>query len=363
MQPLFKEEDKNALKKYIDSDAWFTEHEVTRSFETQVSDFTKSKYCIAVNNGTISLTLILQALGIGPGDEYIVPNYTMIATANCGIPLGAKPVFVDVEEETFCIDIKQVEKSITSQTKALLFVNANGRYPTYPIQQLIDLCKNYGLYFIEDAAQGLGSYYPDGTHVGTLGIAGSLSFSMPKIITTGQGGMILTDNEDLATKFKALKNFGRSEGGLDIHDTIGYNYKITDIQATLGVTQMKQLPERIVRKKEIYNRYWANLLELSQKGVALFKSNDVQYTAPWFYELMVENDKRDELKMYLKSKGIGSRDMYPPINEQVAYQVAGNFPVSKKIGRTGLWIPSFVQLTNEEIDYVSEIILKFFTNK
>lgn len=303
------------------------------------------------------MTIILLALGLKEGDEYIVPNYTMIATANSGIILGAKPVFCDIENSSLYIDLKQVESKITKKTKAIIVVNANGRYPSYNIDDLLLLCNKYKIYLIEDTAQGLGSFYPDGNHLGTKGLACSISFSMPKIITTGQGGMILTNDDDFAYKIRRIKDFGRSKGGLDIHDSIGYNFKFTDLQATLGVSQMLQLEERIRLKKNIYNKYFTYLRPFFTEDFYLIE-NDTSYTAPWFFELITKD--RTGLKNHLKANGITTREMYPPINKQVAFGDDGEFPVSNYIGNTGLWLPSFVQLKDEEINYVSQKILEYF---
>jgi perosamine synthetase len=360
MQPHITQFDKNMLIEYINSDAWYTEHEVTKKFELDVASFTKVKHAIAVNNGTVSLSIILLALGLKEGDEYIVPNYTMIATANSGVILGAKPIFCDVELPSLYLDLEQVESKITKKTKAIIVVNANGRYPSYKIEDLLSLCDKYNINLVEDTAQGLGSFYPDGTHLGTKGIASSISFSMPKIITTGQGGMILTNDDDLAYKIRRLKDFGRSKGGLDIHETIGYNFKFTDIQATLGVSQMFQLDERIKLKKEIYQKYYSKLSPFFTKDFYLLK-NDTIFTAPWFFELIV-NDRLG-LKNFLKDNGVITREMYPPINKQVAYGQVEEFPNSNYIGEKGLWIPSYVQLQDEEINFISDCIIKFITTQ
>ena len=251
MRPLFGEEEKKAVCDYMDEDGFITEFKRTEHFEKMIANYTGSKHCVVVNNGTVSLTLAALSVGIGLGDEVIVPNYTMIATPNSLRLFGAKPVFVDVEFDTLCLDINLVKKAITSKTKAIMLVSANGRYPKSGIKKFEDLCRENGLILIEDAAQALGSFYPDGRHIGTAGLVGSFSFSAPKIISTGQGGAIITDDDDIAINLRKLKDFGRSGGGNDIHDSIGYNFKFTELQACIGIEQMKKLPTRVERKKEI----------------------------------------------------------------------------------------------------------------
>ncbi|MRI34330.1 aminotransferase [Endozoicomonas sp. OPT23] len=355
MRPLFGEEEKKAVCDYMDEDGFITEFKRTEQFEQMIAEFTGAKNCIVVNNGTISLTLAAMAVGIQAGDEVIVPNFTMIATANSLKMFGAVPVFVDVEPETLCLDIEKVKSAITSKTKAIMLVSANGRYPEAGVSAFEALAQEKGLILIEDSAQSLGSFYPDGRHIGRAGLVGSFSFSAPKIISTGQGGAIITDDDDVADRLRRLKDFGRSGGGNDIHDSVGYNFKFTELQACIGIEQMKKLPARIERKKQIWQRYSERLA--SVKGIQLF-NHDIERTAPWFIDSLVED--RELLIAHLKESGIGSRVMYPPINKQRAYEVAGEHPVSELVGQKGLWLPSAVQLTDGEIDRICTAIREFY---
>jgi perosamine synthetase len=355
MIPFFDQAESEALSKYMETGGFLTEFLETSALENEIADFVKVKHVIMVNNGTLSLYVMLKMLNIGPGDEVIVPNYTMIATPNAVEAVGAEPIFVDVEMSSLCMDIAAVKNAVTSKTKAVLFVSPNGRSPSYPIEDLIDFCKSLDLVFLEDAAQGLGSYYANGAHVGTLGLMGSFSFSVPKIITMGQGGCIITNDDEMAKKIRAYKDFGRSRGGIDIHESIGLNFKITDLQAVIGRVQMAKLPFRVERKKEIWLKY-AEVLE-GNPSIQLFHHN-LDLVSPWFIDSMVEN--RDELISYLKDRGIGTRKMYPPINSQVAYNKIGSYPNSELVGQKGLWLPSFVQLTDEEIQIVGNAIRDFY---
>jgi perosamine synthetase len=355
MEPWFGSEEKDALNQYMEEGGWLTEFKRTAEFEQRIANYTGAKHCFVVNNGTISLTLMAIAAGIKVGDEVLVPNYTMIATPNSIKMIGAIPIFVDVEPETLCMDIECVKKAITPKTKAIFFVNANGRNPKSGIEQFNTFCKENGLILLEDSAQSLGSFYPNGQHQGTVGLAGSFSFSAPKIISTGQGGAIITNDDDMAFKLKRLKDFGRSGGGNDVHDTIGYNFKFTEMQAVIGNEQMKKLGWRITRKKEmlkLYRNLLANLKEV------IFFSQDLEFTTPWFIDVLVEN--RENLQKYLKENQIGTRIMYPPINKQEAYNIPGNHSVSNLVGEKGLWLPSAAQLTDEEIEYICLKIKKFY---
>jgi perosamine synthetase len=355
MRPLFGDEEKAAMAAYMDEDGFLTEFKKTQAFEEAIADYTGAKHCIVTNNGTISLTLAALACGVEAGDEVLVPNYTMIATPNSVKMFGAVPVFVDVEPETLVMDVAAAEASITPRTRALMLVSANGRAPKAGIAAFEALCAKHGLTLIEDSAQSLGSCYPDGTHVGLKGAVGSFSFSMPKIISTGQGGALVTNDDSIAARLRRLKDFGRSGGGNDIHDTIGYNFKFTEMQAVIGLEQMKKLPARVTRKREIWRRYAAGLEGVT--GISMF-AQDLETTTPWFYDTLAED--RAALMDHLKARGVGTRVMYPPINRQVAYNLPGTHPVSDMVGDKGLWLPSMVQLTDDQVDRITAEIRAFY---
>lgn len=361
MEPWFGAEEKKAINDYMEEGGWLTEFKRTAKFEEMIAEYTGAKYCVVVNNGTISLTLAAMACGIEPGDEVIVPNFTMIATPNSVKMFGAIPVFVDVEPETLCLDIEKVKAAITPKTKAIMLVLANGRYPKSGIDAFVNICKEKNLVLIEDSAQSLGSFYPDGRHQGTVGAAGSFSFSAPKVISTGQGGALITNDDDVIYRLKRLKDFGRSGGGNDVHDSIGFNFKFTELQACIGIEQMKKLQWRVDRKKEILKVYQETLADCPN---VKFFDQDLTFTTPWFIDVLAEN--KLELQAYLKENGVGTRVMYPPINRQVAYvNVFGEpddskFPVSHLVGQKGLWLPSASQLTDEEIISICNKIKDFY---
>lgn len=356
MRPWIGEEERTAINEYMKTDGFLTEFKLTEEFEASIKNYTAANHCSAVNNGTISLTLAALALDVKHGDEVIVPNFTMVATPNSVKMIGAKPVFVDVEEETLCLDLNRVKDSITSKTKAIMLVAANGRYPKEDIKNFIKLAEDYDIKIIEDSAQSLGSFYPDGTHMGLKGHIGSFSFSMPKIITTGQGGALITNDDDLAEKIMLLKNFGRATSGNDTHKAIGFNSKFTEMQAAIGVEQMKKLEHRIVLKKLMWSRYKENLAKVD--SIKLF-NHDLKNTTPWFIDAMCEDKKG--LQDFLKKNKIGSRDMYPPLNKQEAYDEPGDYPVSFNVGEKGLWLPSAAQLSNDDIDYITDKIKEFYS--
>jgi len=356
MEPWLGEEEAAAVNDYMRSGGWLMEHDKTRKFESIIADYTGASHCIVTVNGTVSLTLAALACDVKAGDEVIVPNYTMIATANSALLLGARPIFVDVEPETLCLDINQTEAALTTKTRAIMLVTANGRYPKAGIEAFVDLADRYGLALIEDAAQSLGSHYPDGRHIGSVGKVGSFSFSVPKVITTGQGGCLITNDGELAERLRKLKDFGRAAGGADIHQSIGYNFKFTDLQACVGIEQMKKLDWRIERKKQILVKYQQALRAV---GPVTFFEQDLVNTTPWFIDVLCE--RRANLQEHLKLRGIGTRAMYPPVNKQQAYQHVGYHPVSELVGQQGLWLPSSSQLTDEQIETVCNSVAKFYS--
>ena len=355
MRPLFGGEEKAELLSYLDEDGFFTEHKKTEAFEQKIAEFTGARHCIVVNNGTVSLTLAAIALGVVSGDEIIVPDYTMIATPNSVRMLGAKPIFVDVDPDTLILDLAATRAAITPKTRAIILVTANGRAPVCGVDAFEALSRETGVALIEDAAQSLGSFYSDGRHIGRAGAIGSFSFSAPKIISTGQGGALITEDDNLAHRLRRLKDFGRAAGGTDIHDSIGYNFKFTELQACVGLAQMRQLPQRIKRKKEIWRRYAEGLRNIP--GIKLF-AHDLSLCTPWFIDCRAE--RRDTLAAHLQAQGIGTRSMYPPIHRQKAYDMTGNYPVAEEIGLSGLWLPSMIQLSDEQIDRICKEIRGFY---
>jgi perosamine synthetase len=237
-----------------------------------------------------------------------------------------------------------------------MLVTANGRYPRAGIEAFVDLADKHGLALIEDAAQSLGSRFPDGRHIGSVGKVGCFSFSVPKIITTGQGGCLITNDDGIAERLRKLKDFGRAAGGTDIHHSIGYNFKFTDLQACVGIEQMKKLDWRIERKKKMLVKYQQALRTL---GSVKFFEQDLINTTPWFIDILCE--RRADLQEHLKKRGIGTRVMYPPVNKQAAYQRVGHHPVSELVGQQGLWLPSSSQLTDEQIETVCDSVAEFYS--
>jgi len=359
MEPWIGEEEKQAMNEYLDSGGWLTEFRKTKEFEQMIADYVGSKYACAVNNGTISLVIALMALGIGKEDEVIVPDYTMIASANAVVLAGAKPVLVDIDPKNLCLDLEKAGEAITPKTKAIMFVSLNGRCPQ--MHKLLALARKYNLFLLEDAAQSLGSTHK-GKHLGTFGEIGSFSFSYPKVITTGQGGALVTDREELYDKIARIKDFGRPKSGIDYHEVMGFNAKFTDLQAVIGVEQMKKLAWRVERKKEIYKMYRDLLQDLEQIE---FIETELDGCSPWFIDILLANPEvKTGLISCLNDQGIGTRPFYPPVHTQPPYaHLRGDFPNSEEVSARGLWLPSSSFLTDEDIERICLEIRNFFRGK
>ncbi len=351
MEPSYDEEEIAAVTAYLRSGGWITEFKKTTELEEAIAEYVGSKHCIMLPNGTLSLWVALVALGIGKGDEVIVPDFTMVASANAIVLSGATPVFVDIAEDDLALDLSKTEATITPKTKAILLVSMNGRCAR--VHEFQKLANARNIHLIEDAAQSLGSFV-GGTHLGTFGIIGSFSFSVPKIITMGQGGALVTDDDTLATKIRFFKDFGRPSGGSDDYQALGFNLKYTDLQAVFGIEQMKKLPSRVTRKKEMYARYHAVLSKIPQ--VTLIETSEE--TAPWFVDIFVSDP--DKLAAFLKGRGIGTRRVYPALHTRSFLKAFGEFPVSTEMTRKGLWLPSALTLTDSDIDRVCKAITDFF---
>ncbi len=359
-EPEITKKDINAVNDYLLSGGFLTEFKKTELFEKRISEFISCDDTILLPNGTLTLFSILKALGINETSKVIVPNYTMAATAFSVCETGAEIIFCDIEWPSLCLSIDSLEETINKNKNinAIMFMNANGRYPSYKIDNLVELCSSKNIYLIEDSAQALGSFYPDGRHMGTVGVAGSISFSMPKIITTGQGGAVISNNKKIIKGIRRYKNFGRkSSGGIDIHETVGLNMKFTDLQAILGISQLERINETIQTKKQNFKL----LKKLTKNKYLELLDNNIDYTTPWFFEVITKYRKK--LVTWLEKYHIKSRIMYPELNKQEAFkkhnQHKDTFKVSQRISSEGLWLPSHPKLTKQNIEMIASVLNEF----
>jgi len=354
VEPYVTEAEGKAVAEYLNSGGWLTEFQKTRELEEAIAGFAGAKHGICTTSGTVGLYLALLAAGIGKGDKVAVPNYTMVASINVILWCGAEPVICDVDADTFCADVETIPNP--DEIKALMYVSMNGR--SGDLDGVQKFCRAHDIILIEDAAQAMGSNFR-GKALGTFGLAGVYSFTPHKIITTGQGGIVLTSDDAVAEKVRKLKDFHRVGAGVDDHDGIGFNFKFTDVQAVIGLEQFKLIDFRIQRKKEIYTAYRDRLSDIDE--VTLFKA-DLEDCAPWFIDVLLPSEEaRNNMIAHLKENGIGSRKFYPPINSQQPFRQfpAGSFPVSEEMAPRGIWLPTSIGITDEQIDRVCDAIEAF----
>lgn len=332
-------------------------------FEEKFAKYHRMKHAIATSNGTAALHVALKALGIGKGNEVIVPTLTFIATANAVIYCNAKPVFVDSHPEYYNMDPSKIEEVITHKTKAIIPVHLYG-HPC-DMDWIIDIAEDHDLYVIEDAAQAHGAEYK-GKKVGSFGDISCFSFYGNKTMTTGEGGMCLTNNEEIAEKIRLLINHGKNPTKHFWHDVIGFNYRMTNLQAAVGVAQLNKLEEFIEKKRKIAKRYSEGLKELEEEErIKLHPEMSWAKCIYWMYSILVEDSfgmSRDELMKRLEGEGIDTRPFFYPIHKQPCYNITGVFPNSEYISERGLSLPSSTLLGEETIMYISEKI-KLFLQK
>ena len=355
-EPQVGQEEKQILLDVLNSN-FLNDGEFTARFESNLAKLLNCRHAVAVTSGTSALFLALVANGIGHGDEVLVPDITFIATANAVVMAGAKPVLVDVDPQTLNISPEEIEKTITSKTKAIIPVHISGRPADMP--SILKIACDHNLLVIEDAAEALYSKL-DGKSLGTHGEAGIISFSPNKTITTGQGGVVLTNNGALEGKLRELKDQGRpvrGTGGNDKHDCVGYNFKLTNIQAAIGIAQLQKIEARMNKMKQTYLQYVDGLKDL--EGLTLFPFQVGRGEIPQWVDAL--SPLRDELVEYLLGKNIICRKFWFPLHTQKPYSLPDNqFPKSTDLSSKAFWLPSSFLLSETEIEKVCQYIRKFF---
>ena len=349
-RPTFEKEEAEATYKYMLEDSFVTEYKKTEELEKIISDYLNCKECIMTTSGTCAIILSLMALDLNMGDEVIVPNYTMIATVNAIKMLKLTPVIIDVDENTFTINLNTIKKNVSNKTKAILHVSLNNRYKN--MNSLVNYCKDNNFYLIEDSAQSLGCRI-NGKNLGTFGNIGCFSLSSPKIISTGQGGFCVTDDDNMAKKMRMIKNFGRRESGKDNFEVFGINLKFTDLQAVIGIEQMKKMDYRVKRMREIYDLYYNELKDVVEMRPPI---NDEWI--PWFVDIFT--DKRKGLVDFLKKHKISTRPVYGEINKTKMYYNKNIFVNSNYVSNNGLFLPSYITLRDTDIKEICKLIKIFY---
>ena len=356
IEPWIDEEELHQLKRVVES-TYVTEHALTAEFEEQIKELTGAKHAIAVTNGTAALYCCLKALGVGPGDEVIVPNITFVASANAVIMTGASPVFCEIRSDTFCIDVSAAEKLVNENTRAIMPVHLYGQ--SADMDALQRLAASESIFIIEDAAQGVGVKF-NGKHVGTFGELGILSFYGNKTITCGEGGVILTDSDELKEECYRLKNHGRSVKGIFKHEAIGYNFAFTEMQAAIGIAQMNKLSRIIERKSKIRDLYYKELSSFSSAFEPVYvdpRSSPVY----WFTSFLAQD--RKNLQAFLREQGIQTREFFYPLHLQPCYsnmRIEGEFKTSEEVYTKGISLPSSYMLTGDNQMRVIDAVKEFY---
>ena len=324
-------------------------------FEKKFAQYCNTKYAVATSSGTSALHLTLVCLGITSDDEVIIPDFTFIATANAAKYTGAKVVTVDIDDDTLCISPEAIRKAITSKTKAIIPVHVYG-HPANMLE-INKIAKEYNLFVVEDAAEAHGAKV-NGRKVGSLSDAGTFSFFGNKIITTGEGGMITTNNQKLYKKMRYLRDHAMSEEKRYWHTEIGFNYRITNLQAALGVAQFERIDDFLEKRKKIFEWYQEGLKTV--KGIKLNHQSSWATTVYWVIclELKSYNEsKRDALMKILKTKNIDTRPYFYPVSDMPMYDDTDT-PVTHNIHQRGLNLPSYFDLTKEQVSLICNILKK-----
>ncbi len=324
-------------------------------FEEKFKNYIGTKCGLTASNGTTALHLALSALNIKKGDEVIVPDLTFISPVNAVLYNNATPVLCDIKKDSWCIDENKIESLINEKTKAIIVVHLYGN--SADMDKIMEIKRKYNLYLIEDTAESLGTKYK-GRKLGSFGDIGCFSFYGNKTMTTGEGGFCTTDDEDLYNKMLILRDHGMTSKKRYWHEFIGYNYRMTNLQAALGLAQIERLDYFISRKRDIARIYHENLKDYV---VTHPEGNNYNGTY-WLYSILLNDEKRrDGLVDYLSRYGIETRRFFYPVHVMPPYikYSKDDYKVSDEISQKGMNLPSGVKLNKDDIDYISDKIIEF----
>lgn len=322
-------------------------------FENVFSRYCGTEYGVATSNGTTALHLALTALGIGRGDEVIVPDITFAATINAVIYTGATPVIVDIEEESWCIDPNEIRKAITTKTKAIIPVHIYGQ--PCDMGRICEIAKEHGLYVVEDCAEAHGAEWNE-RKMGSFGIISCFSFFGNKVITTGEGGMCITNSKELENRMRLLRDHGMSRQKKYYHEVVGYNYRMTNLQAAIGVAQVERIDEILEWRRLLEEKYRDAFKGIKDLQIQRNDFRERKKIA-WLVSILVDEEKRDEIIERLKQNNIDARPFFTPLSEMEIYRkYAGNCVVSKKISKRGLNLPTTNEIDEEKIKRMADII-------
>lgn len=358
--PLLNGNEKKYLSECIDTGWISSEGPFVERFEKLFAEKVSRKHGVAVTNGTAAIDAVVEALGITVGDEVIVPAFTIISCVIQIVRASAIPVLVDCDPVTFNMDVSQIEAKITSRTKAIMVVHLYGL--PVDMNPILALAKKYGLFIIEDTSEVIGLTY-FGKPCGSFGEISTFSFYPNKHITTGEGGMIATDNDKLAAECRSLRNLCFQPKKRFVHERLGWNLRMTNLQAAVGVAQLERLDEFVERKRAMGRRY--NELFAGLPGVQLpLARTDATENIYWVYSLVLNDSKKinaEDAMHRLAAKGIGCRPLFCPMHQQPVLRERGLFegetyPVAERLYKQGFYIPSGMALTYEKMELVAKAV-------
>ena len=364
-QVLLDGNEKKYLDQCIDSGWISSEGPFVRQFEEQFAARMGRKYGIAVCNGSVALDAAVSALGLGPGDEVILPAFTIISCAAAVLRAGAIPVLVDSDPATWNMDVKQVKERVTSRTKAIMLVHIFGL--PVDVDPILSLAAERGLWIIEDAAEMHGQTYK-GRPCGAFGEISTFSFYPNKHVTTGEGGMLLTDVESLAEKCRSLRNLCFQAKKRFVHEDLGWNFRMSNLQAALGVAQLERLDEFVARKRRMGQQYTSLLADVPglQLPLASVAYADSIY---WVYGLLLGDEvafDAEEAMRRLRGLGVDTRPFFWPMHQQPVFRKRGlfageSYPVAERLARRGFYLPSGLGISEAQIIQVAESVRSIFS--
>lgn len=336
----------------------------TQEFEQMIADYVGVKYTVAVNSGTSALHLIVRSLGIGPGDEVLVPSFTFASSVNAIIYEGATPVFIDIEPETYNLDICELEKKITPRTKAIMAVDIFGHPSDW--DEITKISREHQLRVIDDSCEALGSEYK-GRKIGQFGDAAAFAFYPNKQITTGEGGIIVTNNKEIADLCRSMRNQGRGDMGVWLkHERLGYNYRMDEMSAALGVSQLKRIEKFLLKREQVAHWYNERLFGLDWVLPPVVKEC---VRKSWFVYVitLAEGLKREIVMKELEKQGVPCRAYFSPIHLQPYIKkylgsVDWHLPITESVAQRTIALPFHNNLKPDEIDFVVNALQKAISN-
>lgn len=360
--PIYRPDISGNEKRYVNEcidTSWISSHgRFVAEFEERFANYIGVKHATSVSNGTVALHLALLAMGIGPGDEVIVPTLTYIASVNSITYTGATPIFVDSTRDTWQIDPNEVRDNVTARTRAIMPVHLYGQ--SCDMDAIMDIAHEHQLFVVEDCAEAFGTKYK-GQHVGTFGDISTFSFFGNKTITTGEGGMVVTNDKTLNERSRHLKGQGLATHREYWHDVVGYNYRMTNIQCAIGLAQLERADDFLSRKREIAFRYAQKL-----KGLPIEMHHEAIDTVHsyWMVSILVDQaEHREPLREHLRRTGIETRPLFYPAHTMPMH--SRNFrrhPVAEDLSWRGINLPSWPGLSNAQVDHIAAVVRSYFNH-